>query len=50
MGEMFHTTPNNEGEEERYRREHPGSNAESPVKMFESHGSASTWFHRSLSG
>jgi hypothetical protein len=38
MGEMFHTTPNNEGEEEIYRREHPGSTSDPPANMFESHG------------
>jgi hypothetical protein len=37
-GEMFHTTPDNEAEEAVFREGHPGSTADPPVGMFESHG------------
>ncbi len=37
-GEMFHTTPDNEAEAAAFRAAHPGSTADPPVRMFESHG------------
>jgi len=37
-GEMFHTTPDNEAEERRYRAAHPDEIGDPPVRMTRSHG------------